>query len=416
LDNNAYKLELVTKEQNKTTTATKVAGQATTHAVTSGANATVNATSQGSKAVAGTVSRNTSVVQDGFNNVTSSLGNLASSISSMSMGGGGDAGGGMGGGGAFDVGGGGGSPGQTGSMVALAQGAGFTGRNAQIMGAIAMAESSGNARAHNTNAGTGDNSYGLWQINMLGAQGPERQRQMGLKSYDDLFNPQTNARAAMSVYKSQGFGAWSTYKDGSYKKYMASAMAPNLMGAGGGMGSLGGAQALAKRDGLAMTSYRGGQHANGSLHYQGRAMDFGGDPGEMRTFANQLKSTRPTELIHNPNASMKNGQSVSPSYWGPETWAAHANHVHVGYAYGAGNPAFFSSLSGARAWEKKMSPTNASIASVTSNSSEFGGGPNITNSITINQQPNQDPNHLASIVVQKMGEWVSEARSSSLFV
>jgi hypothetical protein len=113
---------------------------------------------------------------------------------------------------------------------------------------------------------------------------------------------------------------------------------------------------------------------------------------------------------------MKNGQYVPPSYWGEGTWAAHANHVHVGYAYGAGKPAFFSSLSGARAWEKKMAPTNASIASVTSNSSEFGGGHNINNSITIHQQPGENAEHLAAIVVQKMGEWVSEARSSTIFV
>jgi hypothetical protein len=35
-----------------------------------------------------------------------------------------------------------------------------------------------------------------------------------------------------------------------------------------------------------------------------------------------------TELIHNPNASIKNGAVVPPSFWGAATWAEHASHVH----------------------------------------------------------------------------------------
>ena len=391
-------------ESDKTIDATKI-----------GTTKTIVATSQGSKAVAGTVSKNTSVVQNGFNNVNSSLGNLANSIANMAMSPASAAGmDDMGGGG-----GGGGGGGDVATMVNYAKAAGFKGDDAAIAGAIAMAESGGDLRAHNTNAQTGDNSYGAMQINMLNRLGPERRAAFGLSSNDQLFNPTTNFRVAKQMKDArQGWADWSTYNRGEYKQFLPAARAALRGGGGGygGMGSLGGAQALAQRDGLVLTSYRGGKHADGSLHYQGRAMDFGGDPGAMRTFANQLKSTRPTELIHNPNASMKNGQYVPPSYWGEGTWAAHANHVHVGYAYGAGKPAFFSSLSGARAWEKKMAPTNASIASVTSNSSEFGGGHNINNSITIHQQPGENAEHLAAIVVQKMGEWVSEARSSTIFV
>ena len=48
---------------------------------------------------------------------------------------------------------------------------GFSGNGYRIMAAIAMAESGSNAEAHNDNANTGDNSYGLWQINMLGSMG-----------------------------------------------------------------------------------------------------------------------------------------------------------------------------------------------------------------------------------------------------
>jgi len=96
--------------------------------------------------------------------------------------------------------------------------------NPQVMAAIAMAESGGNPRAHNPIPP--DNSYGLWQINMLGNMGAARRKQYGITSNDALFNPVINARAAASILKSQGLGAWSTYTNGAYKKYMG--------GAGGG--------------------------------------------------------------------------------------------------------------------------------------------------------------------------------------
>lgn len=106
-------------------------------------------------------------------------------------------------------------------LVSLARGAGFNDNYAPIMAAIALAESSGNPRSHNTNRSTGDNSYGLWQINMLGSMGPGRAREFGIKNYDELLNPQTNAHAAYDIWRDQGFNAWSTYKSGAYKKYLA---------------------------------------------------------------------------------------------------------------------------------------------------------------------------------------------------
>lgn len=86
--------------------------------------------------------------------------------------------------------------------------------------AVALAESGGNARSHNGNAGTGDNSYGLWQINMLGKMGPARRKQFGISSNEQLYLPATNAKAAYMLYKqSGGWGPWSAYKNGSYKQY-----------------------------------------------------------------------------------------------------------------------------------------------------------------------------------------------------
>lgn len=80
----------------------------------------------------------------------------------------------------------------------------------EIAVAIALAESAGNTNAenHNTN-GTVDR--GLWQVNSVhGFTG-------------NLFDPAYNVLAACSVYKSQGWGAWSTYKSGAYKQYLPQA-------------------------------------------------------------------------------------------------------------------------------------------------------------------------------------------------
>ncbi len=112
-----------------------------------------------------------------------------------------------------------------GNLVSLARSAGFTGNNAAIMAAIAMAESGGRSSAHNNNARTGDNSYGLWQINMLGGMGPERRRAFGIGSNEALFDPAVNANAARQVFQSQGFGAWSVYRSGAYKQYLPAAQA-----------------------------------------------------------------------------------------------------------------------------------------------------------------------------------------------
>jgi tape measure domain-containing protein len=105
-----------------------------------------------------------------------------------------------------------------GQLVQVARAAGFSGDDAAIMAAIAMAESSGNPRAHNPNYP--DNSYGLWQINMLGGMGPERRAAFGINSNEALFDPATNAAAAKKVFDWQGFGAWSVYSSGAYRQFL----------------------------------------------------------------------------------------------------------------------------------------------------------------------------------------------------
>lgn len=103
--------------------------------------------------------------------------------------------------------------------LALAQG--LSPERAKIAAAVAMGESGGNANAHNTNADTGDNSYGYWQINMLGDLGPKRRALLGISSNDELFKPEVNARA-MKLISANGadFSPWSVYKSGKYQQYM----------------------------------------------------------------------------------------------------------------------------------------------------------------------------------------------------
>lgn len=99
--------------------------------------------------------------------------------------------------------------------------AGFSGDSLPMARAVLMAESHGNADAHNPNASTGDNSYGLFQINMLGNLGPDRLKRYGLSSNDDLYDPLTNAKVAYRMSNGgKDWSPWSTYKNGAYKQYL----------------------------------------------------------------------------------------------------------------------------------------------------------------------------------------------------
>lgn len=108
-------------------------------------------------------------------------------------------------------------------IAAYARRAGFADDQLATMTAIALAESSGNAAAHNNNAATGDNSRGLWQINMLGGLGPERRQRFGLQSDDQLFDPGTNAVVAKGIADSQGLNAWSVHRSGAYQRFLPEA-------------------------------------------------------------------------------------------------------------------------------------------------------------------------------------------------
>lgn len=76
--------------------------------------------------------------------------------------------------------------------------AGFPPATAVKMVAIALKESGGDPRA--LNAKPPDESYGLWQINMLGTLGTARLREYGLSSKEQLYDPAVNARAAYRLW------------------------------------------------------------------------------------------------------------------------------------------------------------------------------------------------------------------------
>ncbi|MFD5826096.1 type VII secretion target [Lentzea sp. NPDC060358] len=100
-----------------------------------------------------------------------------------------------------------------------ARAAGFEGQGLTIAVAVALAESGGDPRAHN--ARPPDDSYGLWQINMLGAMGPERRRQHGLDSNRELFDSRVNAEVANALSQDgKSWTPWSTYTNGAYRKYL----------------------------------------------------------------------------------------------------------------------------------------------------------------------------------------------------
>lgn len=83
---------------------------------------------------------------------------------------------------------------------------------APTMAAIAMAESGGSTGAQNPSG-----AAGLWQI--LPSAHPQ------FNVHQLLTDPAYNARAAVSVYNSQGLGAWSTYTNGAFKQYLSGAAA-----------------------------------------------------------------------------------------------------------------------------------------------------------------------------------------------
>lgn len=102
---------------------------------------------------------------------------------------------------------------------------------AEIMTAIAGAESNYQQNNWGDKTLSKYGSVGWFQI-FTGAHSPTEVLGSGGNSTSDwsqteaqqLVDPVANTNAAATVFKEQGFGAWSTYNNGAYKKYLATAV------------------------------------------------------------------------------------------------------------------------------------------------------------------------------------------------
>lgn len=103
------------------------------------------------------------------------------------------------------------------------------------LAAIALAESSGNSTVVGSPNSNGSRDYGLWQINDKAWSGDKEIRKIcaGAPFATAMLDPMKNARAALWVYKEQGYTAWAAYNSGSYKKFLkgsSSAESPGFVG------------------------------------------------------------------------------------------------------------------------------------------------------------------------------------------
>jgi hypothetical protein len=92
----------------------------------------------------------------------------------------------------------------------LLYGVGFRGQRLVEAWAVAKKESNGRPMAFNGNVKTGDNSYGIFQINMLGTLKEGRKEKFGLNFNSELLNPVINAQVA--YHMSNGGKDWSAWK------------------------------------------------------------------------------------------------------------------------------------------------------------------------------------------------------------
>jgi hypothetical protein len=95
-------------------------------------------------------------------------------------------------------------------LVVLLKAIGFKGKALPEAWAIAKKESQGRPLDFNGNQRTGDKSYGLFQINMIGQLGTTRRALYHLTSNKQLLNPVVNATVA---YKMSSYGKnWEPWK------------------------------------------------------------------------------------------------------------------------------------------------------------------------------------------------------------
>ena len=108
-----------------------------------------------------------------------------------------------------------------GELKELLSAVGFEGKALKQAWAIAKSESNSRPMAYNGNRKTGDSSYGIFQINMLGQLGIDRNEKFDLKSNILLFDPVINAE--ITYYMTKGgldWSSWSSLGGDRYKEFL----------------------------------------------------------------------------------------------------------------------------------------------------------------------------------------------------
>jgi hypothetical protein len=106
-------------------------------------------------------------------------------------------------------------------LVELLEAVGFKGKALKTAWAVAKAESNGRPFAFNGNTKTGDSSFGIFQINMLGNLGEDRTDRYNLDLYAELFSPVKNAQIVYRMTKGgTDWSSWSSYNKGAINKWL----------------------------------------------------------------------------------------------------------------------------------------------------------------------------------------------------
>lgn len=95
-------------------------------------------------------------------------------------------------------------------LAQLLSAVGFEGKALKTAWAVVKKESNGRPLAFNGNSRTGDSSYGIFQINMIGGLGVTRRDKYDLETNKDLFDAVINAEIA--YHMSNGGENWAAWK------------------------------------------------------------------------------------------------------------------------------------------------------------------------------------------------------------
>jgi hypothetical protein len=99
-------------------------------------------------------------------------------------------------------------------LIDLLKIVGFKGKALKVAWAAAMKESRGHPTSHNKNSSTGDDSYGLFQVNMIGSLGVDRLKKfqengIDITSKQQLLDPVLNAKVVLYMTNDGvNWGSW----------------------------------------------------------------------------------------------------------------------------------------------------------------------------------------------------------------